>query len=114
MPRLATVLIFLALAVRLALPVAASLHHCHDDHPSHHAAEQSCDHAHEREGAVIAAERFCLWCNHQGLVKLPGLIPDLPAWQALAMASRPGVDTMIEGARSATWWRAGGRGPPTT
>ncbi len=105
MSRLALIFILLALAVRLVLPLAASLHHHGDEH--------GCGHDHAQPSTVLSAEHVCLLCEHMALLKAPGVVPDTAPQLTGEALPRPPQSDVVIGARSATWWRAGGRGPPT-
>jgi len=107
MSRLALIFILLALAVRLVLPLAATLHHHGDKHDCGHA------HAHAQPVTVLSTEHVCILCEHLALLKAPGVVPDTAPRLTGEALPRPPQSDVVIGARSATWWRAGGRGPPT-
>lgn len=109
MSRLALIFILLALAVRLVLPLAATLHHHGDKHDCGHAHA----HAHAQPVTVLSTEHVCILCEHLALLKAPGVVPDTAPRLTGEALPRPPQSDVVIGARSATWWRAGGRGPPT-
>jgi len=111
MSRLALIFILLALAVRLVLPLAATLHHHGDKHDCGHAHAHA--HAHAQPVTVLSTEHVCILCEHLALLKAPGVVPDTAPRLTGEALPRPPQSDVVIGARSATWWRAGGRGPPT-